>query len=254
VTEGRGLVPTDVAGRVAVITGASRGLGAGVAHAFAGAGLRLGLCARGWPALPEGPGVVARRLDVTDAAAVAAFAGEVAARFGGIDVWVNNAGVLDPIGPLRDLDPGAVAHNLAVNVLGVVHGTGAFVRHLHDRAGEGVLVNVSSGAAQRAYAGWSAYSAAKAAIDRLTEAVQLEEAGRLRAHAVSPGVVDTDMQAVIRATSEDRFPAVERFRDLGRRGAFNSTEHVARRLLALAFDPGARPEGVIVRLPDEHPG
>ena len=240
------------ANHVAVVTGASRGLGAGLADHFAEAGLALGLCSRSDPVLPDGPTVVARRLDVTDAAAVDAFAAEVVDRLGRIDLWVNNAGVLEPIDPLRDADPADIARNLEVNVLGVVHGTQSFVRHVRSRAGDGVLLNISSGAASSGYAGWAAYSASKAAVERLTEVVQLEEGDHgLRAHAVSPGVVDTDMQASIRATPSDRFPAVERFRRRKDEGRFNTPGHVARHVLALAFDPACRTDEVSVRVPDE---
>ncbi|MCU1486742.1 MAG: short-chain dehydrogenase/reductase [Actinomycetia bacterium] len=233
----------DVA--VAVVTGASRGLGAGLAEAFAAAGLQLGLCARTDPAMPDGPDVVARRVDVTDADAVERFAAEVHERLGPIDLWVNNAGTLGPVDPVRSADPGQVATNLAVNVLGVVHGTQAFLRHLGPTP---VLVNVSSGAASKAYAGWGAYCASKAAVERFTDVVALEEPG-LRAYAVAPGVVDTDMQAEIRSTPADRFPTVERFHDLKARDAFNSQAWVAGQLLELAFGDVRPPTSW--RIPDE---
>lgn len=239
-------------GRTAVITGASRGLGAGLARVFAERGLRLGLCARSAPALPEGPDVVAARLDVRDAAAVHAFAAAVEARLGPIALWVNNAGVLGPIAPLREVEPAAARLHLEVNVLGVLHGSQAFVRQLRARGGEGVLVNVSSGAAQHAYAGWSVYCAAKAAVERLTECVALEESAHgLRAHAIAPGVIDTDMQALIRATPPERFPEVGRFLERKREGRFNSVRFVAEQILAIAFDPAARPAEVCVRLSEE---
>lgn len=245
------LAGLDLRGRVAVVIGASRGLGAGLARAFAERGLRLGVCARGASALEPGPGVVARRLDVTDAGAVLAFAGEVARALGPIDLWVNNAAVLEPIGPLRELDPGAVRRHFEVNVLGVVHGSAAFARHVREVGRPGVLVNVSSGAASRAYAGWGPYCAAKAAVEQLSRCLAEEErdAG-LRVHAVAPGVIDTDMQALIRATPAARFPAVDKFHALARDGAFSSPGWVAGHLLALAFGP-APPEDVVLRLPAE---
>ena len=235
-----------------MITGASRGLGAGLARAFARRGLRLGLCARSASALPDGPDVLTAHVDVGNANAVAEFAERVEARFGAIDLWINNAGVLEPIAPLREVEPEAAHRHLTVNVLGVLHGSQAYVRHLRRCGGAGVLVNVSSGAAQRAYAGWSLYCAAKAAVERMTECVALEEAGHgLRAHAIAPGVIDTDMQVLIRATPAERFPEVERFLERKREGRFNSVGFVAERILAIAFDPAARPGEVSVRLPDE---
>lgn len=246
-------LPADLSDRTVVITGASRGIGAGVARELFGRGLKLGLCARGAPALEDGPRVVRAQVDVTDGEAVERFAREVEARLGPIDLWVNNAAVLEPVGPLRDLESQAVRAHLDVNVVGVLHGARAYARHLARVGRPGVLVNVSSGAAQRPIAGWAAYCASKAAVERMTEVLALEEGPRgLRAHSVAPGVVDTDMQATIRSMSEDRFPDVERFRDMKRRERFSSVEHVARCLLSLAFDPDdpSRDE-VVVAFPPE---
>ena len=87
--------------------------------------------------------------------------------------------------------------------LGVLHGSAAFARHVRSRPGTGSLVNMSSGAATTPYRGWAAYCASKAAVEMLTEVVGLEEADTgLLAYAGRPGVVDTDMQALIRATPE----------------------------------------------------
>ena len=160
--------------------------------------------------------------------------------------------MLGPVDPVRDADPGAFAENIAVNVMGVVHGTQAYLRHLHDRRSGGVLVNISSGAASKAYPGWGAYCAAKAAVERLTEVVAAEEAAHgVRAYAVAPGVVDTDMQATIRATPAERFPLVDRFVAIKEADALNRVDHVARYLLDLAFDPATRPAGWQLRVPDE---
>jgi NAD(P)-dependent dehydrogenase (short-subunit alcohol dehydrogenase family) len=232
---------------VVVITGASRGLGRGMAERMGALGYRLGLCARSDCTLD---GAVAERVDVTDAEAVEGFARAVVDRFGKIDLWINNAGVLDPIRFVRDLSTRELLDHLAVNVAGVMHGTQTFARHLRDAGREGVLINISSGAALKGYAGWGAYCSGKAAVDRLSECAALEEE-RMRVHAVAPGVVDTDMQAKIRSLTEKEFPMVEKFLALKRDDAFNSPAFVARHLLAIAFDPAARPDAVVVRLPNE---
>ena len=242
----------DLTGKVAVVTGASRGIGADLARRFAGRGLRLGLCARGAPVLDEGEQVVARQVDVTDEAAFGAFAAEVAGRFGAIDLWVNNAGVLAPIAPLRDVDAEAFRAHVDVNLTGVFIGTRLFVQHVRSRAGGGVLVNVSSGAAQNPYEGWGPYCAGKAGVEMLTQVVAMEERGSgLRAHAVAPGVVDTDMQTLIRESTAANFPRVERFRQRKREGAFNSGRYVADELLAIAFDPKRATDEVVIRLAEE---
>lgn len=238
--------------RVVVITGASRGLGAGMAEHLRGQGIRVGVCARGPLPLAGLPGVVARQLDVRDEAAVDDFTREVGRQLGPIDLWINNAGVLEPIAFVRDLEPAALAEHLAINLGGVLAGTKAYLGHLRERGGSGVLINISSGAAQHGYAGWGAYCAGKAAVDRLTECVQLEQGEHgLRAYAVAPGVVDTGMQATIRGKTRQQFPMVDKFRALKRDGGFNSPSFIAQRLLEIAFDPEALPPSVVLRLPAE---
>lgn len=239
-------------GKVAVVTGASRGIGADAARRFAERGLRLGLCARSAPVLEEGPQVVARSLDVADEAAVQAFSDAVVERFGRIDLWINNAGVLAPIAPLRDIEVAAFREHIDVNLVGAFNGTRCFVRHVRSRPGGGVLINVSSGAAENPYEGWGPYCAGKAALEMLTRVVAMEEASTgLRAHAVAPGVVDTGMQTLIRESSQANFPRVERFRQRKREGAFNTGRYVADEYLAIAFDPARASEPLVVRIADE---
>lgn len=243
----------DLKGRTAVVTGASRGIGAALAADFAARGIRLGLCARTEPAM-AGADVIARRVDVGDADAVDRFAREVEARFGRIDLWVNNAGVLEPIERLRDAPADAWARNVDINVTGVFHGTRAYVQHLGRVGGGGILVNISSGAARKPYIGWSAYCASKAAVDMLTRCIAMEEAASgLRAHAVAPGIVDTKMQEQIRASTPEQFPEVDRFKRIRDQGAFSSPEWVAARLLDLVFDPDHQTDEVLISLPLEHP-
>lgn len=242
----------SAASRVAFVSGASRGLGAGIARRFSERGVRLVLCSRSAPVLPEGEGVLARSLDVRDEAGLAELVEEAEARFGAIDLWINNAGVLDPIDKLRDIELDAFREHVDVNLTGVFLGTRCYVRHLRRMTRPGVLINVSSGAATKAYEGWAAYCAGKAAVERLTEVVALEErAIGLRAHAVAPGVVDTAMQRLIRETPEGRFPEAPRFHERKRQEAFNSPEYVADELIALAFDPSRHTDAVAVRLADE---
>lgn len=242
----------DLSGKTAVITGASRGLGAGLAAEFAARGMRLALCARSACTLPPGAGGMAAQVDVADAEAVRRFARDAEAALGRIDLWINNAGVLEPVGPLRDVPPEAFLDHVRINVMGVVHGSQAFIAHVRARGHQGVLMNVSSGAAWRAYAGWAAYSAGKAGVDRISEAIQLEEGDHLRVYAVAPGVIDTDMQSLVRSMTPERFPAVDLFRERKAKNDFNSIGHVAEHLVRYAFDPASRPEGVLVRVPAEN--
>lgn len=243
----------DLANKVALITGASRGLGAGLAERFIEHGLRVAVCARTQPKIEgDSAKILSVAADVTDAEAMQQLCDTAVERFGRIDLWINNAGLLAPIGPLRDNDPVEFARHIQVNVVGVFNGSRAFIRHLRQRGGDGVLLNISSGAARNAYAGWSAYCAGKAAVDRMSESIALEEADSgLRVHAVAPGIIDTDMQAMIRDCSPEQFPRVQKFLDLKANEGFSSPAFIADRLLDLAFDPSAAEEAVAISLPLE---
>lgn len=243
----------SIRGKVCVLTGASRGIGEAILRECLERGMRVAACARGASPI-EHEDLLYQSVDVADEAALTAFGDAAVHRFGAVDLWINNAGVLEPIQPLRDIDAADFRRLMEVNVMGTFHGSRWFARHVRARSdgGAGVLINISSGAATTGYAGWSAYGASKAAVDRMTESIQLEEADAgLRAHAVAPGIVDTHMQALIRESTVERFPLIEKFRAFKRDDAFNSAEYVARELLALAFDPTRRTQDVVVRLEPE---
>jgi NAD(P)-dependent dehydrogenase (short-subunit alcohol dehydrogenase family) len=240
----------DTTDRVAVITGASRGLGAGMARFFLDRDMRVAVCARNLPPFEDSERCLSTIVDVADPQSVSAFCAKAVERFGDIDLWINNAGLLAPIGPMRDFDPSEFAQHIAVNVTGTFLGSQAFVRHLHHRERSGVLINISSGAAQNAYAGWSAYCAGKAAVDRMSESIALEEAAHgIRVHAVAPGIIDTDMQSMIRQCSSEQFPKVQKFRDLKATDTFNTPAFVAEAILKLAFDPSHTKNEVLISLP-----
>ncbi len=240
----------DLTGKVVAITGASRGIGAGIASECMARGMKVALCARTRPEHADSANLLSMTADVTNEEAVESFAQAAIKAFGSIDLWINNAGILKPIAPLRKCSSNDVLAHLQVNIMGVFHGTKSFSNHVHNRDGGGVLINISSGAATSAYEGWGPYCAGKAAVDRLTEVVALEEAEHgLRAHAVAPGIIDTEMQSLIRSCEASDFPAVEKFRDLKKEDAFSSLDFVAKRLLEVAFDPAHRPDEVCLRLP-----
>lgn len=239
-----------LAGKTVVVTGASRGIGAGIAKACLSHGMRVSICSRKAPVVDSGDAILSCAADVSDGAAVQKLADATVAKFGSIDLWINNAGVLKPIAPLRNCTSADVQRHIDINIMGVFHGMKSFVNHLRSREGDGVLINISSGASTSPYAGWGPYCAGKSAVDMLTEVAHVEEAGSgLRAYSVAPGIIDTDMQELIRSTDEDNFPDVQKFHDLKRDDAFSSVEFVAESLLKLAFDPSHRPETVCTRLP-----
>lgn len=242
----------DLNGKVAVITGASRGLGAGLAKDFLARGMKVALNARSPLPFEEGENVLTRQFDVSDAQAMEEFCAATVAKFGQIDLWINNAGILDPVVKARDLDGPSLYRSLDVNVLGVLFGSQSFLRHVESRPGEGVLLNISSGAAYGGYAGWAAYCMGKASVERLSETLQLEEGKNgLCCFAVAPGIIDTDMQAQIRGCAEEVFPNVAQFHNYKEKDLYNTVEHIAKHLLQMAFVPTARPDTVSARVPSE---
>ena len=240
----------NLEGKVAVITGASRGLGVGIAEAAREAGMSLVVCSRNRPALEPSSTVHALEADVSKAEDVDRLAREAVERFGHVDLWVNNAGLLDPVGPLRETEPGDLATHFEVNVLGVALGSRAFLRLLHEGDRTGVLLNIASGAGRRVYEGWAAYCAGKAAVDHLSEVIAAEEHERVRVYAVAPGVLDTPMQAQVRSHDASWFPQKPKFMDAHATGSLVPPRQAGERLLALAFDPAFELQGVCVDLRD----
>jgi len=191
----------ELSGRVALVTGASRGLGQGFARGLALSGASVAMFARSEYALAcaaseiqaEGGRAIAITGDVTDAAAVRRVVDRVAGELGPIDLLVNNAGVMAPIGLDWEVDPAAWWRTMEVNVLGSYLCARAVLPEMLERGG-GRIINVTSTAANKRYPVYSAYGASKAAISHLTGS--MDEATRSRGvhvFALSPGFVRTQM-------------------------------------------------------------
>jgi NAD(P)-dependent dehydrogenase (short-subunit alcohol dehydrogenase family) len=195
-------------GQVAVITGASRGIGAATARLLAAQGAAVALTARSSEAIDgiardlraDGGRAVAIAGDIGDLGWVAAMLHEVTETLGAPSILVNNAGMVGPIGRILDCDPAEWACNVTVNLLGAFAALRAAVPGMVAQGG-GTVINVSSGAAENAYEGWSAYCAGKAGLAMLTRSLHLEYAGQgIRTFGFRPGTVDTEMQGEIRAS------------------------------------------------------
>lgn len=210
-----------------VITGASRGLGAAVAQITAAFGANIVLNARSADDLAgvaaeireESGRLESERLeasairnrqsaidpvlvvagDVADAAVCQQIVEQTVERFGRIDALVNNAGVLEPIARIAEVEPEAWWDNVRINLFGPLLLTQAALPYLRESKGR--VINVSTGAAVRGVAGWSAYGTSKAALNLLTMTLAEEEPA-ITAVAVRPGVVDTEMQRQIRERGE----------------------------------------------------
>jgi len=196
----------SLSGRTVIITGASRGIGAATARKLTQSGANVVLAARN----QEQINALAAELNEQRLCAVAAVCDvskfedfqhvvDVTTRqWGRIDVLVNNAGTIDPIARLADSDPGAWRTVIDINLMGVYHGIRA-VLPVMETQGNGVIINISSGAATNALEGWSHYCASKAAVLSLTTCVHKEyyDSG-IRCIGLSPGTVATDMQVSIK--------------------------------------------------------
>lgn len=191
---------TDMTGKTALITGASRGIGAAAAREFAAAGANVVLAARTSDEISAlakeiGPKAFAVTCDVSRFEDVGLAVGDAIERFGGVDFLINNAGVIDPIARLDVSDPDAWGKAIDINVKGVYHGLRAAIPTMENG---GVIVNISSGAASSALEGWSHYSASKAAVLSLTRTADNETPDSIRVVGLSPGTVATEMQSSIK--------------------------------------------------------
>lgn len=204
----------------AIVTGHSRGLGEGIARALLARGVEVLGIARHANATLAGVREVA--LDLADTAALQAWldGGELAAFCAGPEpaLLVNNAGVVHPVGAPGGQGAARLALAVSVNVTAALVLTDAFVAATAG-CGDRRVAHVSSGAGRAPYSGWSVYCATKAALDMHARAIALDAVPGLAIASIAPGVIDTAMQAEIRATAARDFPAIERFVALKRDGA-----------------------------------
>ena len=208
----------DLAGKVIIVTGASRGIGEAAALALGKAGATLMLTARdgklagdvAQAVVAAGGRATARSCDVSDYAATAALVAETISQFGRVDALVNNAGVIEPIARIEDSDPAAWARNIEINLIGAYNAVRAVLPGMIVQGG-GTIVNVSSGAAIRPLEGWSAYCTGKAGMHMMTRAIHLELAEKgIRVFGFQPGTTDTDMQVLIRASGINQISQIPR--------------------------------------------
>ena len=138
---------------------------------------------------------------------------------------INNAGIVEPIAPLGRQGAAAIARAVTVNISAALILANAFAAastNIADRR----IIHISSGAGRNAYSGWSVYCATKAALDHHANGVREDSLPGLKIESLAPGVIDTDMQSSIRATSEEDFTLRSRFVELKTSGALASPEEV----------------------------
>lgn len=229
--------PARLAGRNAIVTGGSRGIGAAVARRLAADGARVAVVYRSnrdeadavVSAIREsGAEAIAVQADVADATSVNAMVSAVREAFGAIDIVINNAGILEGQ-PVGSIDAASFDAQFRTNALSVILVTQAVLPHVPARGGH--IVNVSSSLVYRPRAGLSVYAASKAAVGALTHAFAIELGPRnITVNAVAPALTRTDMTAPI----PDEVKA--RMRESTPLGRLGEPEDIADAIAFLASD------------------
>jgi 3-oxoacyl-[acyl-carrier protein] reductase len=230
-------------GKVALVTGAGRGIGRATSIGLAEAGATVGLLSRSVDELEEVEKVVTSvggtalvcPADVGDRRQLAEMAAKLASELGSVDILVNNAAVVWPLAPTTSVDPADWATAMSVNLVGVFTLTSLLLPAMLDR-GWGRIVNVSSGIVDypEGMIGGNAYATSKAGLEAHTKNLAAEMAGTgVTINAYRPGGVDTAMQAWIRSQPADEIGAAlqGRFQSSYDQGSLITPGHSARSLI-----------------------
>jgi NAD(P)-dependent dehydrogenase (short-subunit alcohol dehydrogenase family) len=206
----RSSIQPDLSGQVALVTGGGRGLGKAFAQALAAAGAAIAVVSRSEEQLADTVATIAARggqaiaipADVTNPEAIERMAAMVHQELGPIDLLINNAAVMTPLGPTWEVDPDAWWHCMESNVRGPFLCSRAVLPHMVKR-GRGRIINVASNGALRVIPGYSAYGTSKAALIRLTETLAAEtKSYGLQVFAIHPGLVKTAMTEYLAESPE----------------------------------------------------
>ncbi|MCL2123730.1 MAG: SDR family oxidoreductase [Desulfovibrionaceae bacterium] len=224
-----------------VITGGALGIGKACVDAFLQEGSRVAICARTQSKLDEftahyeGQSVLAVRADVASQDDMFRLAENAAAAFGGIDVWVNNAGIY-PKGNLEDMPLEEWRRTFSINVDGVLHGSRAAIPHMRKR-GKGVIINAASYASFIPTAGRGAYGITKAAVQHMTKLFGAELApDNIRVVSYLPGLVATELTAPV-ITELEKDPIQMQLAQMQHaQRRFGMPEEIAPAVLFLASD------------------
>ena len=248
--------------RVAIITGAGRGIGREIALAYAREGARLVLSARTSSELEEvaekareiGSEAIAIPTDVGDQAQVDAMVRRTVDEYSVIDILVNNAAIVGPVAPLEDTDVSEWIRSIQVNVIGTYLGCRAVLPVMLEQ-GHGKILNLSGAGASNALKNLSGYGTSKAAVVRFTECLALELADKnIQVNALGPGATNTGMWEEIRDRSK-AIGDIERYQQgkIVTSGGGASIERAADLAVFLASDDSGSLSGRLIHINDDFP-
>lgn len=217
---------------VYIVTGASRGIGHAVATQLEQRGHTVVRMARSNP--NELDNLI--ECDVTSERA-AELLKDVLKTYEGSEAYtlINNAGIVEPIGVMGLVENDVIARAIEVNVTAPIQLANTFIQQLQNVKATKRIMNISSGAGRKTYDGWGVYGTTKAAIDHFSRIVfdeQKKMTQPIDIVAIAPGIIDTDMQTVIRSSSAESFPPLQRFLDYKEEGTLATPEETAQRLIA----------------------
>jgi NAD(P)-dependent dehydrogenase (short-subunit alcohol dehydrogenase family) len=205
-------------GQVAWVTGAGRGIGRATALALADQGATIAIVSRTKSELDRVVEDINARdgksfatvLDVGDRNGVTSVATRIKEVLGPVDLLINNAGVLSPLGKLWETNPEQWSRLIEINLSGAYYCMRAVLPDMIQRE-RGVVINISSGVAVSVSPGWSAYAASKAGLDHLTRCLAADLAGTaVRTYALHPSLTDTDMLQALYTATDDQLPPERR--------------------------------------------
>lgn len=235
--------------KYAVVTGVSRGLGESIAKLFLEQGIHvIGVSRSNSDSLTE----IAHQnnvsfqqysCDLSDLQAIEETFSEIAAAIfeqePSVLYLVNNAGVVEPVNKSMDINSEDLAYHVKINTIAPMVITNLLLKHACEHKVSLITAGISSGAAEKAISGWSTYCSTKAALNRYTETVALEQEQSNTGNKViafSPGIMDTAMQEKIRSSSESEFADVETFKNYKKNGLLKDPDTVAGILVDILTD------------------